>query len=83
MYNFDTAPNRKGTGCYKWDFVDVSFKGENLLPMWVADMDIKTPQPIIDGLKESMNDVAYGYGTLTDTYYDSVINWLKKGTILM
>lgn len=78
MYNFDIAPNRKGTGCFKWDFVDMSFKGENLLPMWVADMDIKTPQIIIDGLKESMDDVVYGYGTLTDKYYDSVIGWLKK-----
>lgn len=78
MYDFDTAPNRKGTGCYKWDFADVSFGGKDILPMWVADMDFKTAQPIIVGIQESLKEVVYGYSVLTDRYYESVIRWLKK-----
>ena len=78
MYNFDNAPNRKGTGCFKWDFADMSFGGKDILPMWVADMDFETAQPIIDGIQRSLKDVVYGYGVLTDKYYDSVISWFKR-----
>ena len=42
MYNFDKPYNRKGTNCTKWDISD----DEQMLPMWIADMDFEAPAPI-------------------------------------
>ena len=39
MFNFDNVPNRRGTRSVKWDNADKLYGGENLLPMWIADMD--------------------------------------------
>ncbi|MEG1027188.1 MAG: MalY/PatB family protein [Oscillospiraceae bacterium] len=71
MFSFDDAPNRKETGCRKWDGINSDLKSNNVLAMWIADMDIKTPKPIIDSLVNSTNDVIYGY-------YNCVIDWLNR-----
>ena len=47
MYNFDKPYNRKGTNCTKWDI----FSDEQMLPMWIADMDFEAPAPIYEAFE--------------------------------
>lgn len=53
---FDTCPNRRGTNSYKWDYFD-----EDKLPMWVADMDFRSPEPVIRALRERVEHGVFGY----------------------
>ena len=46
--------------------------------MWVADMDFKAPQPVIDALKERVNHGIFGYNIIPDSYYEAFINWEKE-----
>ena len=53
--NFDEYIERRGTNCVKWDDYKERFAGldtEGLLPMWIADMDFRAPQPVIDALEK-------------------------------
>ena len=70
--------NRFGTNCLKWDGLKSRFGNENLIAMWVADMDFKAPQPVIDALKERVNHGIFGYNIIPDSYYEAFINWEKE-----
>lgn len=72
-YDFNKVINRRGTNSNKWDM-----KGEDILPVWVADMDFKAPQPVIDALKERIEHGIFGYSHSSENYYQSIINWQKK-----
>lgn len=78
MYNFDEKTNRLGTSCLKWDFADKIFRGTNLLPMWIADMDFKTAPGIQKKIQERLDQGIYGYGALPKEYHDAVISWMKR-----
>ena len=49
-YNFDEIIERKGTNCIKYDFACERGKPDDLLPLWVADMDFRTPPEVVDAL---------------------------------
>jgi len=51
-YNFDKIIDRKDTGSWKWDTTELIFGSDDVLPMWVADMDFPVAKPIIDALKK-------------------------------
>ncbi len=53
---FDTCPPRRGTDCFKWDLFD-----KECLPMWVADMDFRSPEPVIAALQERVAHGVFGY----------------------
>ena len=72
--NFDETINRKGSNSYKWD----SAKNEDVLPMWVADMDFKTAQPIIDALAKRVQHGIFGYTKVPEAYYNAVISWFGR-----
>jgi cystathionine beta-lyase len=55
--NFDQIIDRRSTESIKWKWYD-----EDILPMWVADMDFKSPQPVIDALHERVAHGIFGYG---------------------
>lgn len=55
-YDFDTVIDRSGTDCFKWDVF-----GEDVLPMWVADMDFKAPSAVLDALHERVSHGIFGY----------------------
>jgi len=78
MYNFDEKTNRYGTSCLKWDLADRIFQGNNLLPMWIADMDFKTAPGIQKRIQERLDKGIYGYGALPKEYYDAVISWMQR-----
>jgi cystathionine beta-lyase len=77
-YNFDEVIDRSGTSCVKWDFSEKFFEAENLLPMWVADMDFKTPDFIIEAVKKRADHEVYGYTIRPESYYQSFIQWVNK-----
>lgn len=79
-YNFDEIINRKNTNSVKWnpETLEEMFGTSNVLPFWVADMDFKVAQPIIDAVVERAQHGIYGYATRTDSYFDAIINWTSK-----
>lgn len=77
-YGFDNVINRRGTGSEKWDMCDEIFHGENLLPLWVADMDFQSPPEVIKALTERSAHGIFGYTAYTDSAYNSVIRWFSE-----
>lgn len=86
-YDFDTEISRAETKAAKWTvnvdetgfhLTDQYFGDNRVLPMWVADMDFRTAQPIIDALTERAQHGLYGYTWADDAYYASVVNWLQR-----
>ncbi|MHB8126511.1 MAG: MalY/PatB family protein [Desulfitobacteriaceae bacterium] len=78
IYNFDQIIDRKNTNSVKWNFNKKNFGVEDVLPMWVADMDFTGPQPVIEALIRRAAHGIYGYSRGTDQYYESIINWMSK-----
>ncbi|MBP9490739.1 MAG: PatB family C-S lyase [Aliarcobacter sp.] len=74
-YNFDEAINRKNTNCAKYDGLKKYFGYEDLNPLWVADMDFKTPSFINDAIINAAKNSLYGYSIDSDEIYQSIINW--------
>jgi cysteine-S-conjugate beta-lyase len=76
-YNFDEIIDRKNTLCIKWDYTK-EFLGEaDVLPMWVADMDFKTPDFIVNAIKERTNHEIFGYSMRPPGYYQSIVDWVR------
>lgn len=78
MENFNKIHNRKGTRSIKWDLVESIFKHDNLLPMWVADMDFQSPKAINDAVLNRANHGIYGYTTIDEEVKSSVKSWLLR-----
>lgn len=78
QYDFDRLVSRKGTGCVKVDGLKQNFGREDLIPLWVADMDFLTPSCIVDAVKERCRHEVFGYTFPTDAYYESVMRWVEK-----
>jgi cystathionine beta-lyase len=77
-YDFNTIPARKGTLCVKHDMTREVFGTEDLLPMWVADMDFKTPDFILDAIRKRCDHEVLGYTFAPDSYKMAVLNWFQK-----
>jgi len=72
-YNFSRPIDRRGTNSCKWD---EAAPGE--LPMWVADMDFRTAQPITDAVSRRVQHGVFGYTHVPDSYYQAVISWFER-----
>ena len=77
-YNFDQPINRRGTSCVKWDVADRAFQGNDLLPMWIADMDFATAPAIAEEMHKRVDAGVFGYGMLPAEYYEAVISWMRR-----
>jgi len=78
QYNFDRVIDRKNTASLKWDQLTKLFGGEDVLPLWVADMDFECPQPVVEALKRKAAEGIYGYTVTTDEWYDAVVGWYSR-----
>lgn len=78
MYNFDIIAQRKGTSCVKHDMTPEVFGTDDLLPMWVADMDFKTPDFILNAIRNRCDHEVLGYTFAPDSYKMAVLNWFQK-----
>ncbi|KAB7885470.1 putative C-S lyase [Poseidonibacter ostreae] len=77
-YNFDEKIDRKGTNCAKYDGLKKYFGYEDLNPLWVADMDFKTPTFINDEIIKAAQNSVYGYSIDDDQTYNAIISWQKN-----
>ena len=75
MANFDEVINRRNTNSLKWDFYKERGHSDSELPMWVADMDFKLPDNIINPIIDKVKEGIFGYSDPKDDLFDSIINW--------
>ena len=73
-YNFDTCPERTGYGSLKWD----KYKGRDILPLWVADMDFVTAPEILDALQHRLDHGVFGYTIPHEAPIEAVIKYLDR-----
>lgn len=78
VYNFDKIIDRKGTGAVKFDAVEKVFGKDDLLPLWVADMDFETPDFIVEAMKERLEHPIFGYPTELPDYRPSICDWIES-----
>lgn len=73
-YNFDELVPRRGSNSYKWD----SAGSEDVLPMWVADMDFRTAPAVVEALRKRVEHGIFGYVKVPAAYYDAIGDWFKR-----
>ncbi len=78
-YNFDEIVERKGTNSLKYDFALELGKPNDILPLWVADMDFKTPIQVRDVLVKTAQHGIFGYTEVKDDYFNAVRDWFANG----
>lgn len=67
--------DRMGTDSLKWDALDVRFGNPDLISMWVADMEFRTPECVTDALQKRVEHGVFGYSFVPESYYEAVIDW--------
>src|SRR5699024_783116 len=79
MEEFLKVRNRRGTDSFKWDQAKEVFQTESddILPMWVADMDFPAPKVVNEAIIERAQHGIYGYTFINDSVYEAVTNWLQ------
>lgn len=78
-YNFDEMTVRRGTSCVKWDAPSPAGPiSENVIPMWVADMDFKAAPAIQEAVRKRAEQGIFGYTHVPDSYFESSINWWQR-----
>ncbi|WP_421715231.1 MalY/PatB family protein [Arcobacter arenosus] len=77
-YNFDEVIDRENTDCAKYDALEFYFNEKDLQPLWVADMDFKTPDAINNAIINRAKHGVYGYAKPSKDTYNLVKEWMKK-----
>lgn len=77
-YNFDEIINREGTGSYKYDMRNEYFGSEDLIPMWVADMDFRTPDFIMKAIRKRVSHEILGYSSRGEGFFDAIKGWYSR-----
>ena len=78
MANFDEVIDRRGTSCLKYDFAVERGLPEDVLSFWVADMDFRTPQPVMDELVYRSLHGIFGYTDIRDDYREVLSVWFRS-----
>src|SRR5690606_36219049 len=82
QYDFSQIVDRRNTNSLKWAHVRKSLTlDQNLadpLPMWIADMDFRVADPILNALQHELDVGVLGYGGLPDTYLHAVCSWQRR-----
>ena len=76
--DFDEIINRMGTDCLKYDFAEKRGMPEDVLPLWVADMDFKTSSYVEDAVIERAKHGIFGYSEVKEEYFNAVAGWMKR-----
>lgn len=77
-YNFNEKIDRSKNHSAKWEEMEMKFGRKDLIPMWVADMDIKTAPEIVEAMKEKVEQEIFGYVYRPTSYYESAAKWIEK-----
>lgn len=75
---FDKITDRRNTNSLKHDFAVENGLPESVMPMWVADMDFKAPECVLEALQNSVDHGIFGYSNLKDDYYEAVSGWFTR-----
>ena len=78
VYDFDTVIDRTTKNSIKWTLMKQRTGYDDLIPLWVADMDFACPPPVVEALKERAAHPIYGYTAPTESFYTGLINWMEK-----
>lgn len=78
MADFNKIIDRRNTNSLKHDFAVENGLPADVMPMWVADMDFKAPEVVLDALKKSVDHGIFGYSDLKDDYYPAVAGWFTR-----
>ena len=77
-YDFNKIIDRRGTGAIKTDVLKEKFGKEDLIPLWVADMEFETPPFVVEALKKRMEHPVFGYTAQPKDYCPTVKEWIKE-----
>lgn len=77
-FDFNIAPDRRGSGSYKWDSLPPARSEADIIPLWVADMDFRTAPCIVDALRRRVDHGVFGYTLVPDAYYDALTSWFER-----
>lgn len=76
--NFNIVVNRKNTNCLKYDFAVRRGRPENVLPLWVADMDFKVAPEITQAIEKRVAHGIFGYSEVKEEYFEAVSVWMEQ-----
>lgn len=77
-YSFDEKIDRTGNHAAKWEEIGNKFISNDLFPMWIADMDLKTAPEIIEAMREKLEQGIFGYVYRPASYYQSATDWIER-----
>ena len=77
-YDFDKVVDRRGSGAIMTDCLQARYGREDLLPLWIADMNFETPAPVRAALEQRLSHQIYGYSVSPDSYWESILNWERR-----
>ncbi len=78
MFDFDLVIDRQNTGCVKFDGNGGQGYPEDILPMWIADMDFAAPACVLEALRGALDHGVFGYSILGDGYFRALQDWFQK-----
>ena len=77
-YDFETIIDRTSKNSTKWTTMKSRKGVDDLIPLWIADMDFSVPPEVVEALKERAAHPIYGYTVPTEGYYNGLINWMDR-----
>jgi len=77
-YNFDEVVCRDDTNAFKYDLRKAVFGRGDVIPLWVADMDFRTAQPVIDAVEKAAHLGVYGYTMTPERFFNAAMDWQKR-----
>ncbi len=75
IYNFDEIVDRRNTNSLKYDFALERGRPEDILPLWVADMDFKAPPQVLEAMEQAVSHGIFGYSEVKKDYFDAIHSW--------
>ena len=77
-YDFDRAVDRRDTHSLKWDYCKQTFGLDDVIPMWVADMDFPAPDAVVEAIEARAHHPIYGYVSVPDSFWGAAAEWLTQ-----
>lgn len=77
-YSFDKIIDRRGSGAYMTDSLKERYGREDLIPLWIADMNFETPAPVREALEKRLAHQVYGYTGTAEHYWQTLIDWERR-----
>ena len=77
-YCFDKIVDRRGSGAIMTDCLQERYGRKDLIPLWIADMNFETPEPIRKALEKRLDHQIYGYSVAPESYWMSILDWERR-----